>query len=99
MTIAYFAMASNLGRVGVLTEFHRSGLRDIFWVRYIMWFICAPLLLLMLLLTTGISLSDILLCVFMAWVWWVSFLVGALTRTRYKWGFFAFGTAALLYLV
>jgi bacteriorhodopsin len=102
MTVAYYAMASNLGRTGVQVEFAhsgRAGLRDIFWVRWIMWFICAPLLILMLLLTTGVALSDVFLTIFMSWVWIVCYLVGALVVTRFKWGFYAIGTVALLYVM
>ncbi|KAI0264257.1 family A G protein-coupled receptor-like protein [Gloeopeniophorella convolvens] len=98
-TIAYFAMASNLGQTPVRVEFRRGPDRSIFWVRYIQWFINAPLILLMLLLTTGFPLSDIFLTIFMIIVTVVSGLVGALTPTSYKWGFFVFGTLALIFVV
>ena len=67
-------------------------------MRYIQWFITFPLVLLEVLLTTGLSLSDILTTLFMAIVLVVSGLVGALVQSTYKWGFFSFGGAALFYI-
>jgi bacteriorhodopsin len=49
--IAYFSMASNLGWTGIGVEFQRSNpkvsgiIRQIFYVRYIDWFLTTPLLL------------------------------------------------------
>ncbi|GJE87201.1 family A G protein-coupled receptor-like [Phanerochaete sordida] len=100
-TIAYFAMASDLGAAPVVEEF-RSGFpgdtRQVWWVRYIQWFINFPLLLVLVLYTSGLSLSDILTTAFFAWVVVVCGLVGALTPTSYKWGFFVFGCCALFYI-
>ncbi|KAI0763681.1 hypothetical protein BC629DRAFT_1682186 [Irpex lacteus] len=100
-TIAYYSMASDLGATPVVTEFRRgsSVTRQIFFVRYIQWFITFPLLLIMLLYSTGVALSDILLVAFFAWVAVVMGLVGALTSTVYKWGFFVMGVAALVYIL
>ena len=116
-TIAYFAMASDLGQTPVRTEFRSGPTRSIFvrsflvdyaifvlrlctqYVRYIQWFINAPLILLMLLLTTGLPLSDLFLTIFMIIVTVITGLVGALTPTSYKWGFFVFGVLALFYVV
>lgn len=60
-TIAYFAMGSNLGQVPILAQFTRpdssqvreAGTREIFYARYIDWFVTTPLLLLDLMLTAG----------------------------------------------
>lgn len=68
------------------------------YARYIQWFINFPLLLFMLLFTSALSLSDILATGFFAWATVVCGLVGALTPTRYKWGFFVLGVCALLYV-
>lgn len=67
-------------------------------MRYIQWFINFPLLLLMMLLVTGLSLSDIMTTLFMALVVVVTGLVGALVSSTYKWGFFVFGLIALFYI-
>jgi len=105
-TIAYFAMASDLGSTPVTVEWFRSGFtsssyptRAIWYVRYIQWAITTPLLLLELLLGTGLPLSDIVTVVFMGVVMVVCGLVGALTATSYKWGFYTLGCAALFYVL
>ncbi|KAI0705887.1 hypothetical protein BC835DRAFT_1537054 [Cytidiella melzeri] len=99
-TIAYFSMASDLGATPVRAEFGRgtTNTRQIFFVRYIQWFITFPLILIMLLFTSGLSLSDILTTAFFAWVVVVTGLVGALTPSTYKWGYFVMGIAALCYI-
>jgi len=97
-TIAYFAMASDLGFTIIAAEFGSQPTRQIWWVRYIQWFINAPLLLLGLLLLTGLSTSDIMTTLFFSWVVVVCGLVGALTHSSYKWGFFAFGLFSLFYI-
>ena len=64
--IAYFTMGSNLGFTPIEVEFKRNNpvvrgeYREIFYVRYIDWFITTPLLLLDLLLTAGMPWPSIL---------------------------------------
>jgi len=101
--VAYFTMASNLGWAPIEVEFVRtynpkvSGfVREIFYVRYIDWFITTPLLLLDLLLTAGLPWPTILYTILLDEVMVVTGLVGALVSTSYKWGYFAFGFAAFL---
>ncbi|RPD53281.1 heat shock protein 30 [Lentinus tigrinus ALCF2SS1-7] len=96
--IAYFSMASDLGATPVRVEFRGDGTRQIWFVRYIMWFISFPLLLLELLLATGLSLSDIFTTLFMAIVLVVTGLVAALVPSTYKWGYYVFGVCALFYI-
>ncbi len=67
-------------------------------MRYIQWFITFPLLLLSVLLTTGLSLSDIVTTLFFADFVVISGLVGALVQSTYKWGYYTFGVAALFYV-
>ncbi|CAL1704858.1 unnamed protein product [Somion occarium] len=99
-TIAYFAMASDLGATPVRAEFSRgtTNTRQIWFVRYIQWFINFPLLLILLLFSTGLSVSDILTTAFFSWVVVICGLVGALVPSAYKWGFFVFGLLALFYI-
>ncbi|KAI0807308.1 hypothetical protein C8Q74DRAFT_1163602, partial [Fomes fomentarius] len=99
-TITYFSMASDLGATPVVAEFSRgnTGTRQIWFVRYIQWFIMFPLLLLELLLATGLSHSDIFTAIFMGWVMVVCMLVGALVPTVYKWGYIVFACMALFYI-
>ncbi|ORY67012.1 uncharacterized protein BCR38DRAFT_482641 [Pseudomassariella vexata] len=105
--IAYFSMGADLGQVPIQAEFVRpgssavaaAGTREIFYARYIDWAITTPLLLLDLMLTAGIPLPTILITLLADEIMIVCGLIGALTRTTYKWGFWAFGTAAFLYVV
>ncbi|KIP03592.1 hypothetical protein PHLGIDRAFT_110651 [Phlebiopsis gigantea 11061_1 CR5-6] len=98
-TISYFSMASDLGSTPVLTEFRPQGVtRQVWYVRYIQWFISLPLLLLELLLATGLSVSDISLAGFAAAVLVVNGLVGSLVPSDYKWGYYVFGACALSYV-
>ncbi|PSR80405.1 hypothetical protein EW026_g6635 [Hermanssonia centrifuga] len=98
-TLSYFSMASDLGSTPIVTEFrgdHQT--RQIWYVRYIQWFVTLPLLLLELLFATGLSLSDIGLAMFAAVVLVVDGLVGALVPSTYKWGYYVFGACALFYV-
>ncbi|KAG9915132.1 family A G protein-coupled receptor-like protein, partial [Aureobasidium melanogenum] len=103
--IAYFSMASNLGWTPIYVEFLRSdpvvrGInREIFYVRYIDWFITTPLLLMDLLLTAAMPWPTLLFVLLVDEVMIVTGLVGALVKSSYKWGYFAFGCAALFYVV
>ncbi|KAK3080481.1 hypothetical protein LTS18_000955 [Coniosporium uncinatum] len=103
--IAYFTMGSNLGFTPIQVEFHRTkpvvrgNYREIFYVRYIDWMITTPLLLLDLLLTAGLPWPTVLWVILIDWVMIVTGLVGALVVSIYKWGYFAFGCAALLYIL
>ncbi|KAI0121165.1 bacteriorhodopsin, partial [Xylariales sp. AK1849] len=105
--IAYFAMGSDLGQVPIQVEFVRpgsskvgsAGTREIFYARYIDWFITTPLLLLDLLLTAGMPIPTILITIFANEIMIVTGLIGALTSTSYKWGFWVFGVFAFLYVV
>ncbi|PSR76715.1 hypothetical protein PHLCEN_2v8312 [Hermanssonia centrifuga] len=98
-SLAYFSMASDLGSTPIRTEFRADGeTRQIWYVRYIQWFITFPLLVLSVLLATGLSLSDILTTLFMSIVVVICGLVGALVASTYKWGYYVFGCAALFYV-
>ncbi|KAI9824351.1 MAG: ion channel activity [Phylliscum demangeonii] len=100
--IAYFTMASNLGWTPIDVEYRRTrsvvrGVnREIFYVRYIDWFITTPLLLTDILLTAGLPWPTILVTLLLDEVMIVTGLVGALVRSSYKWGFFTFGCVAML---
>ncbi|EXJ70231.1 uncharacterized protein A1O5_06299 [Cladophialophora psammophila CBS 110553] len=102
--ISYFCMGSNLGWTAILVEWVRSDpevhgdMRQIFYVRYIDYFITVPLLLTMLLLSCGLPTSTLLYTLLMGEVWVIMALVGALVHSEYKWGFFTFGTVALLFV-
>lgn len=61
-------------------------------------FITTPLLLLDLLLTSGLPWPTILYTILFDWVMVVCGLVGALVHSSYKWGYYAFGFAAFLFV-
>lgn len=90
--IAYFAMGSNLGWTPIDVEFYRANPkvhgvnRQIMYVRYIDWAITTPLLLMDLLLTAALPWPTIIWAIFLDEFMIVTGLVGALVRTRYKFG-------------
>lgn len=94
--VTYYAQASDLGWSTVEQADQLS--RQIFYARYINWVISFPALVLSLGLLSGISWTTIVLNIFIAWFWVLSYLVAAYTTTDYKWGFFAFGTFAYIIL-
>lgn len=97
--IAYFAMASDLGSAPVITAEGALGTREIFYARYINWFVGWTPLLLAVGVISGVSWATIIYNITLAWVWIVTYLFAAFTGTRYKWGFYAFGTVAALLLL
>ncbi|KAF7195134.1 hypothetical protein HII31_03602 [Pseudocercospora fuligena] len=108
-SISYYAMGSNLGftPIGVQPRPSlyrqddprvRGDNRQIFWTRYVDWFVTTPLLLLTMLLTAGVPAPTLLFIIFMNEVMIICGLVGAVTETAYKWGFFGFGCAAMIYV-
>ncbi|CAI6336819.1 unnamed protein product [Periconia digitata] len=103
--IAYFTMGSNLGFTPIAVEFSRADpkvrgqYREIFYVRYIDWFITTPLLLMDLMLTAGMPWPTILFVILVDEIMIITGLVGALVRSIYKFGFFAFGCFALFYII
>lgn len=100
--IAYFAMASDLGNTPVRTELNNNGdssiTRQIWYARYINWFVGWAMLDIAVLLLSGVSWATVLFSVGLSWIWVSSWLSGALVVSPYKWGFFAFGTFAYLVL-
>lgn len=96
-TISWYSQASDLGATPIQVQFLRNSplapdggypTRQIWYSRYIDWALTVPLLLLSLLLITGLPLSLIFITLFFSMFMVVCGLLGALTRTRYKWGYF-----------
>jgi bacteriorhodopsin len=103
--IAYFTMASDLGSTPVQQYMNTgfddgSGMptRQIFYARYIYWFVSWPLLLIAVLLLSGLSWATILFSMAVLEIWIVSWLSGALVHSSYRWGYFTFGLIAYLVL-
>jgi bacteriorhodopsin len=101
--INYFTLASDLGFVPVPVEWKRSGktsghLRQVFYTRYIDWFITTPLILLNLLLSAAVPWSQVIFVVFISTTTVICGLIGALVPSTYKWGYFAIGLALFSYV-
>jgi bacteriorhodopsin len=62
--------------------------------RFVAW---APMLMAVG-LVSGVSWATIIYNIALAWIWITAYLCSALTETRYKWGFFVFGTIAMFLL-
>jgi len=99
-SIAYFAMASDLGWAVIpqANEQDRGDSRQIFYAKYVYWVVSFPSAILSLGLISGVSWATIAFNIVLSWIWVVSYLVSAFTMTNYKWGFFAFGTVAFFSL-
>ncbi|GAA6015171.1 hypothetical protein JCM10207_003626 [Rhodosporidiobolus poonsookiae] len=113
-SIEYYLQASNLVWTGVPVEWVRGGdlgadqvaagapyppTRAVSYARYVDWTLSTLLLLLMLLLCTGFSLSRIFFALFWDVAMIVSGLISALIKTRYKWGIYVIGCACILNIV
>ncbi|TLS22212.1 uncharacterized protein PpBr36_09976 [Pyricularia pennisetigena] len=100
--IGYFSMGSGLGQVPIEAEFTRpdssytsaAGTREIFYARYVDWAVSLPLVVLALMLSSGVPLSTTLTTMMATEIFNVCLLIGALTETTYKWGYFTFALMA-----
>jgi bacteriorhodopsin len=95
-------MASDLAWTPIrqANQIARSGpIRQIFWAKYVFWVVAFPAVIISLGIISGIAWASIVYNVALSWVWIIAYLVAAYTASNYKWGFFAFGTVALLFLV
>jgi bacteriorhodopsin len=96
-TVAYFAMASDLGWSLVLAANNSPAgetTRQIFFAKYVNWVVAFPSITIATGLLWGVSWATIVYNVFLSWIWIISYLCSAYTTTNYKWGFFGLGTAA-----
>ncbi|KAK6457895.1 plasma membrane heat shock protein [Scheffersomyces xylosifermentans] len=118
LAVAYFTMASNLGYTGTPTEFSHVttsediGVRQIFYAKYIAYFLSWPWLMMIIEVTTHdaeffnegdffgrlIALFQGLFTKILATsVFVLGLLIGSLIESTYKWGYFTFAVAALLF--
>ncbi|TFY76555.1 hypothetical protein EWM64_g7456, partial [Hericium alpestre] len=101
-SVAYFSMASNLGRAPPPVEFNRSHegplTRDVWYVRYIQWVVNAPIELLLIFIGTGFPLGNTFTTWFMADAAIILCLVGSLVKSTYKWGYYTMAVCALFYV-
>ncbi|RPA96801.1 family A G protein-coupled receptor-like protein [Choiromyces venosus 120613-1] len=102
-TIYYYAMASNLGGHAVPVEFRRRGIpgrtRQVFWVRWIGYFINFSLIFFSLLLLSGVGWANILFTIGLTMLWATMLLVGGLVSSSYKWGFYVFALLIYFFII
>jgi len=104
-TISTFTLASDLGFAPVAVEFVRThhtvagATRQVFYVRYIDWFLTTPLLLGALLAAAALPAPVIAVTLFFADAAVISGLVGALVPSDYKWGYFVLALASAAYVL
>lgn len=94
-------MASDLAwsPVQQANQIGRSGLiRQIFWAKYVFWVVAFPTIIIALGILSGVAWATIVYQVALSWIWIIAYLVAAYTPSNYKWGFFAFGFLAHLFL-
>lgn len=100
-TTTYYTAASDLGSlaVGVADTLSHPGPRQVFYSRYINWFVGWTPIVIAIGLLSGVSWATIVYNIILTWIWIAAWLAGALVSTTYKWGFFAFGLFAELLLI
>lgn len=100
-SLAYFAQAGGLGSNAIRTSsgsWRRYPSYQVFWPKYAYWAVSFPAIVLALGVLTRAGWSRILFGMGLALLWVFSYYLSSQTRTSYKWGFFAMGTAAWLAL-
>ncbi|GAV50321.1 hypothetical protein ZYGR_0U01770 [Zygosaccharomyces rouxii] len=118
---AYFTYASNLGWTGTNAEFHHisvskpvtgesPGIRQVFYCKYIAWFLSWPIVLFLQDLAAlstikrdalgSASVLDLihslLVQIFGHYFWVIALLVGALIPSTYRWGYWTIGAFTML---
>lgn len=105
MSIAYYTMASDLGWTGIQAEFNHvksndpgivPGIRQIFYTRYVAWFLAFPGLIFNLAILSAVPWATTLFTILCVDIFVVALLIGSLIQSTYKWGYFVFGVVALL---
>lgn len=118
LAYTYFTLASDLGWAGVETEFKHvtvddpqtegTYIRQIFYARYIGWFLAWPVVLFLIeFVGNGSSLHNFNAKIFATYalevggtaVYVLGLLIGTLITSTYKWGYFTFATSALLFII
>lgn len=108
MSFQYFTIASNLGWTGIQAEFNHvttsdqsvdPGIRQIFYARWVGYFLAFPALLFNWAALVGLSWSAALFTIGAQEVMVISFLVASLIHSTYKWGYYTFGVVAILLVI
>ncbi|CEP62311.1 Hsp30p LALA0_S05e02718g [Lachancea lanzarotensis] len=118
LAFSYFTMASNLGWTGIQAEFNHQktadqavtpGIRQIFYAKYVAWFLTWPILLYLTELTGVVTIGfealaerssffelihGLILQITGSWFFIVGLLVGSLITSSYKWGYWTLAVFA-----
>lgn len=104
MAVNYFTMASNLGWAPVEALYNRNrvstqethlGTRQVFYSRYIGWFLSFPWPIIQLSLLGKTPIWHILFNCFMTDLFVIGILVACVVHSTYKWGYWTFSTASI----
>lgn len=103
MSMAYFSMASNLGWTPIQALYNHNrvstqkthlGYRQIFYARYIGWFLSLPWIIVQASLLGKTPILQIAFNIGLAELYVVCLLIASLVHSTYKWGYFVFAFAA-----
>ena len=100
MSVTYFTTASNLGWTSIQAEFNHvkvsnqttePGFRQIFYARFVGWFLAFPMFLVNYATLFSLDWSNLVFTVGTQWMTVIGLLIGSLIKSTYKWGYFTFG--------
>ncbi|SCU83992.1 LAMI_0C05710g1_1 [Lachancea mirantina] len=103
MALTYFTVASDLGWVGIRAKYNHikvstqtefPGVRQIFYARYVGWFLALPWPIIQVGLLSTTPWIQTIFHVALTEVYVVFMLIASLVDSTYKWGFFSLGIAA-----
>ncbi|QLL32164.1 hypothetical protein HG536_0C03330 [Torulaspora globosa] len=103
MAINYFTLASNLGWIPVKAKYNHvrtstqkehPGYRQVFYSRYIGWFMAFPWPIIQASLLGSTPMWQIAFNIGLTETWVVSLLIAAVVKSTYKWGYYTFAIAA-----
>ncbi|CDH10315.1 related to Protein MRH1 [Zygosaccharomyces bailii ISA1307] len=103
MALDYFTLASNLGWIPVKVKYNHArtasehghhGTRQVFYARYIGWFMSWPWPIVQASLLGNTPMWQIAFNVGLANTYVVGMLIAAVVHTTYKWGYYVFAIAA-----
>ena len=101
MSVTYFTTASNLGWTSIQAEFNHvqvsdqtvePGFRQIFYARFVGWFLAFPLVIVNYATLFSLDWSNLVFTVATQWMTVIGLLIGSLIKSTYKWGYFTFAT-------
>ncbi|KAI9745263.1 MAG: hypothetical protein M1818_001542 [Claussenomyces sp. TS43310] len=99
-SVAYFTMAANLGWVPIkpADTLSSPGAREIFYARYINWFIGWTPIVIAASLLSCVSWATIAYNVALTWTVATAWLASSVVSNNWKWSYYAFGLFAALLL-